>query len=106
MSKNTIKFLVNTGIGFVVAFLVMWSQGVFAAEKGQSSLIPCEPAQVRNLTGAGDAMMAGLVWGWLQGLPLTESARAATAAAAICVEGIYTVHTALSPETLRARMNH
>jgi len=38
MKTSTIKFLVYTGIGFVVAFLVMWRQDIFHAETAQDVL--------------------------------------------------------------------
>lgn len=60
MSKNTIKFLVNTGIGFVVAFLVMWSQGVFAAETTPDVLrVICDGFFI---AGAVLFLGGGLVW--------------------------------------------
>ena len=49
-------------------------------------------------------MMAGIVWSWLRGMSLEESARAAAAAAAIAVEGKHTVNPGLSPESLHKKM--
>ena len=54
----------------------------------------------KNMTGAGDAMLAGLVWSYLQEKDLVSSARLAAAAAAIAVEGTRTVNSALSPSVL------
>ena len=52
------------------------------------------------MTGAGDAMLAGLVWSYLQEKDLVSSTRLAAAAAAIAVEGARTVNPALSPSVL------
>ena len=85
-------------------FLSLGREGVLAAEAGSQLRLPCAKAEAVNMTGAGDAMMAGIVWSFIQGMSLEESALAATAAAAIAVEGKHTVNEALSPETLLARM--
>ena len=60
MSKGAIKFLVCTGVGFVIAFLVAWSQGLFGAETTSDVLrIICDGFFV-----AGALMLAygGLTW--------------------------------------------
>ncbi len=38
MSKTMQKFLVNVGTGLIIAFLVMWVQGVFEAETTSDAL--------------------------------------------------------------------
>ncbi|MBQ9251488.1 MAG: carbohydrate kinase family protein [Clostridia bacterium] len=93
--------LLSTGMKRV--FISLGTEGVFAAEEDQRLRIPCCPAAPVNMTGAGDAMMAGLVWSFLQGLSLANSARAAAAAAAIAVEGRHTVNSDLNPAALRQR---
>ena len=84
-------------------FISLGTDGVFAAEPGRRLRLPCAPAHAVNMTGAGDAMMAGLVWSHVRGLELEASARAAAAAAAIAVESTHTVNPALSPAALRER---
>ena len=90
--------LLATGLKRV--FLSLGIEGVFAAEAGQQIHVPCCPAVPKNMTGAGDAMLAGLVWSYLQEKDLVSSARLAAAAAAIAVEGARTVNPALSPSVL------
>lgn len=90
--------LLATGLKRV--FLSLGTEGVFAAEAGQRIRVPCCPAVPKNMTGAGDAMLAGLVWSYLQEKDLVSSARLAAAAAAIAVEGTRTVNPALSPSVL------
>ena len=84
-------------------FLSMGNRGLFAAEAERQVRLPCCPAAAVNMTGAGDAMMAALVWSYVKGLDLENSARAAAAAAAIAVEGKHTVNPELSPETIREK---
>ena len=94
--------LLRQGVKHV--FLTLGEQGVLAADSDEHVFLPCLPAQVRNTTGAGDAFMAALAWARLKGLSQEESARAASAAAAIAVESDETVNPELSEERLRERM--
>ena len=64
-------------------FLSLGGDGVFAAQQGETHLEPICKAEMRNATGAGDAMMASLVWSFLAGRDLAERCAAGTAAAAI-----------------------
>jgi beta-galactosidase len=74
------------------------SRGVFAADRTASHHFPCCPVDARNMTGAGDAYVAGLVWSHLNGYGLEEAACFASADAAVAVEGEETVNEAMCPE--------
>ena len=73
-------------------------EGILVGHKGGSRLYPSVSANARNMTGAGDAYVAGLVWSHLNGYGLEDSARFASAAAAVAVEGEETVNEAMCPE--------
>ena len=94
--------MLDTGLKRV--FISLGRDGVFAAERERRRLLPCCRAEVRNTTGAGDAMMAGLVWSFLAGMDLEASARTAEAAGAIAAEGKDTVNPALSPEAVAEKV--
>lgn len=85
-------------------FLSLGGDGVFAAQQGETHLEPICKAEMRNATGAGDAMMASLVWSFLSGRTLAESAAAGTAAAALAVESEETINPAMSAEAVERRM--
>ena len=85
------------------ALLDQGVQGVFAAQQGETHLEPICKAKMRNATGAGDAMMASLVWSFLAGRNLAESCAAGTAAAAIAVESEETINPSMSAEAVLAR---
>ena len=89
--------------GLKQVFLSLGADGVYAAEAGRKILVPCCPASPKDMTGAGDAMLAGLVWSYLHGKDLSSSARLAAAAAAIAVEGAHTVNPVLSPSSMLKR---
>ncbi len=94
--------LLETGLHRV--FLSLGADGVYAANREEQILCPSLPARVLNTTGAGDAFMAALVWAYLEGMDLKETAQAASAAAAIATESEETINPALSETALRERI--
>ena len=84
-------------------FISLGEQGILAAEGGEKYLQKICPAQMKNATGAGDALTAALAWSLLKGKSLAESAQLGAAAAAIAVEGEQTINSALSGQSLMAR---
>ena len=85
-------------------FISLGGDGVLAAQKDEMQLVPICKAEMRNATGAGDAMMAALVWSFLSGQSLTESAASGTAAAAIAVESEETINPNMSAEAVKDRL--
>ncbi|GGN35445.1 carbohydrate kinase [Deinococcus daejeonensis] len=62
------------------------------------------PAEVRDVTGAGDAMLAAFLAGLASGLPPAEAARHGHAAAALTVESDHAVSPTLTPAAIQARL--
>ena len=94
--------LLETGLHRV--FISLGADGVYAADHlGGRVKVPCLPARMVNTTGCGDAFMAALAWGWLEGLGLREAALAGEAASAISMEGSETINPDLSVDALRRR---
>ncbi len=85
-------------------FLSLGESGVLAAQRGETQIVPICKANAVNATGAGDAMMAALVWSYLTGRSLAESAAAGTAAAALAVESEETINPKMSAEAVEARI--
>lgn len=92
--------------GLQRVFISLGGDGVLAAQKDEMQLVPICKAEMRNATGAGDAMMAALVWSFLSGQSLTESAVSGTAAAAIAVESEETINPNMSAEAVEKRLAH
>lgn len=86
-------------------FLSLGADGVLAAQRGETQIVPICRAEMVNATGAGDAMMASLVWSFLAGRTLAESAAAGAAAAAIAVESEETINPNMSAEAVIGRMS-
>lgn len=83
-------------------FLSMGPDGVLAAQGDETVHLPCLPTRLVNTTGGGDAVMAALVWAYVHGLSLRESAAAALRAGKCAVEYNGTNNPALCPQLLRA----
>lgn len=91
--------LVKMGVKRV--YVSCGGEGIVAAEGENIVRLPCEPCKIVNTTGGGDASMAALVWAFMQGLTLEQSARAALRAGALTVGTEETISKDLSPEKLQ-----
>ena len=94
--------LLATRLGRV--FISLGADGLLCADHERSVRLPLLPCTVVNTTGAGDAMMAALVWSYLRGYGLEEAGLAGLAASAIAVESAETVNPLMSAEAVLARM--
>lgn len=91
-------------LGVHRVFLSMGAHGVYAAI-GESGLwLPTLPGECVNTTGCGDAFMAALVWAYLQGMDLRDTALAGLAAGSIAMESAETINPALCAASLQKRM--
>lgn len=78
------RALLALGVG--VAVVSMGAQGALAARAQEAVFVPSLPLTVRTTVGAGDAMVAGLLYGFSQRDDLAWALRCGTAsAAARCV---------------------
>jgi pseudouridine kinase len=81
-------------------------RGTYAssAEANAGTVVPPFPAALSDVTGGGDAALAGTIFGMLDQQPLTEAARWGQAAAALTVSVPETVNPTLSPAALRVML--
>lgn len=95
--------LVQAGVGICV--VTLGRDGVsYATRKGVSGHLPAAVTSVRDATGAGDALTAGLVYGLVRGMPVEEAVRAGIACATLSLGETGPVADDLSPELLRRAM--
>ena len=80
---NAVETLISGGIAKVV--ISLGGKGALIADRTQRLLVRPPDVKVSSTVGAGDAMVAGLVYGEAQGMSLVEQARWATAVAAASV---------------------
>ena len=100
--EAAVDVLLQQGVKRV--FVSMGADGVYAAQEGQKLWLPILPGQMVNTTGCGDAFAAALVWAYMEGLDLQESALAALAAGSIAMESQESINPAMSADLLRQRM--
>lgn len=81
-------------------FISKGSQGVSVIIDDSQYDFPAIPTQVVNATGAGDAFMAGLVYGYIKKLSLDDTVKTAMAASMLTLNHPDTIHSELSEELL------
>lgn len=82
------------------SFISLGSKGVTVFEGSHAHHFNTNPIEVVNATGAGDAFMAGLVYAYLKGKDLKESATVAMAAARLALVHPDTINPNLNERTL------
>jgi pseudouridine kinase len=100
--KTAAKRLMDMGLHRM--FISLGGDGVLAAMDGEFIQLPNIPGNVVNTTGCGDAFMAALVWAYLEGTDLENTARAGLAAGSIAMESNETINPNMSAEALKERM--
>jgi pseudouridine kinase len=89
--------------GSVSGIVSAGPDGISVYEATASKTMPAFPAKPRDVTGAGDALVSGTLYGLSQHLDLFAAARLGQAAAAITVECESSTAPHLSPEALYGR---
>jgi pseudouridine kinase len=94
--------LIRRGVKRIV--LTNGAADIHVADGGQITMISPEPADVRDVTGAGDALMAAILAWLLKGAALVDAVRQATRVAALTVASPLTVRHDLSNELLSSAL--
>lgn len=92
------KKLVSMGVE--IAIITLAEMGVCYATPEGSGHIPAIRCEIVDLTGAGDALTAGVVFGLLNDFPVDEAVRLGVSAAALTLQCKETVYPDLSLEIL------
>lgn len=91
-------------LGVHRVFISLGGDGVYAAMGDERLQLPNIPGTPVNTTGCGDAFMAALVWAYLEGLDLGNTALAGLAAGSIAMESAATINPQMSEQALKARI--
>ena len=102
-AEQAAKVLLDKGVQRV--FISMGADGVYAADSREQLWLENIPGQMVNTTGCGDAVMAALVWAYMEDKNLEESALAGLAAGSIAIESMETINPAMSATALKLRMS-
>lgn len=87
-------------MGVKIAIVTLGATGLVYATWDESGHVPAIEVEVVELTGAGDALTATVVFGLLNDFPVDEAVRLGTSAAALTVHSRKTVCTDLSLDRL------
>ena len=94
------RWLHAQGVHQVV--LSLGERGVYwSTQGGEAGWQPALPVKAVNATGAGDALMAGLIHGYLHRVPLAQAVRFAVACAALTLTAVQANHPGLSVDAVR-----
>ena len=96
---------VLTELGVHRMFISLGADGVYAAMGQERLHLKNLPGKMVNTTGCGDAFMAALVWAYLEGMDLKNTALAGLAAGSIAMESSETINPRLSAHDVKARMS-
>lgn len=77
------EWFLQQGVSNIV--MSLGEQGLYCANQQEQGWVKPLPVTVCNTSGAGDALMSGLVYGYLSGYSLLQSARFAQVCAALTV---------------------
>lgn len=86
--------------GVQIAIVTLGATGLVYATSQESGHIPAIECEIVDLTGAGDALTAAVVFGLLNDFPVDEALRLGTSAAALTLHSRDTVCPSLSLERL------
>lgn len=96
------KALLDKGVQRL--FISMGADGVYAATAQEQLWLPVLPGKLVSTTGCGDAFTAALVWAYLEGKDLRDTALAGIAAGSIAMESRQTINPGMSAAALQKRM--
>ena len=100
--EKAAQVLLEKGVRRV--FISMGAKGMYAATEKEKLWLANLPGNRVNTTGCGDAMMAALVWAYLEGTDLKNTALAGLAAGSVAMESEQTINPAMSAGALKERM--
>lgn len=100
-ARRAARRLIDLGVKQV--YLSLGKEGFLATAEDETVWQPAPQAELKNTSGAGDALMAAIAWSWLRGENLSRTAAIGAAAAAITIECDDTINPALNGESVLLR---
>lgn len=99
--EKVVKVFTDAGVKNI--FITLGADGVYVANKNEGFHVKSLPCKLVNATGAGDAMMAGFAYAFVNEMTMKETALIGLAAAAIAVEGKDTINEEMTIEKVLQR---
>ena len=96
--KKSCEFFINKGIKNV--FITLGGDGVYCANTDKAVHIPGVKINIVNATGAGDAFMSGIMYGFMNDLDLEETAKFSVGASILALSHKNTINPNLSVDLI------
>lgn len=100
--KRATEYLIKKGVKRV--FISLGDKGIFYSDGNHMKHIEVPRVKIVNATGAGDAFVAGLAYGYLNDMDIDESARIAITASAIAISHENTINPNMSIQNINLKM--
>lgn len=97
--KKAASILLDKGIAQV--FITLGQKGVYYASHKESGFAESKAKRIVNVTGAGDAFTAGIVYGMLSNYSMSDIADFASRVSAFSLESMLTVNPELNIEKIK-----
>lgn len=91
--------------GVKQVFISLGKEGVLFADESITQIKTVKPVEMVSATGAGDAFMAGLVYGHLNQLSMSDTVDFAQAMSALTVSSELTIHPEMSESVIRSQLH-
>ena len=98
------KYFIDLGIENV--FISLDEDGIYYNNGSEEGKIKANNVPVKNVTGAGDSFVAGLGYGYMNGISLTETVKYAVAMSVITISHEDTIHPNMSDEFVKNHINN
>lgn len=97
-AKKSCDYFIEKGVNSV--FITLSSDGVYCANKEQTLHIPGVKIDIVNATGAGDAFMSGIIYGFMNDLNIEETAKFSVGASILALSHKNTINPNLSEDLI------
>ncbi|MGL5506650.1 MAG: carbohydrate kinase family protein [Paraclostridium sp.] len=98
------KHFIDLGINHV--FISLDEDGIYYNNGSEEGKIKANNVPVKNVTGAGDSFVAGLGYGYVNGISLTETVKYAVAMSVITISHEDTIHPSMDDEFVKNHINN
>jgi len=92
-------------LGLKEIFISLDADGIYYRTESEEGIVTPQAVEVINVTGAGDAFIAGVGYGYLNHLTVIETVKLAQVMALITISHEETIHPHMSIELVRERLN-
>lgn len=100
--REAAAYFVNQGVKRVI--ISLGEDGIYYFDKDKELYIKTPAIQVVNATGAGDAFMAALGYGYFKGLEIEKTLKFALATSILTLESEHTINPSITVEKIKEKI--